>query len=54
MYGAGMGQPQVAGIAGSQKLARLIGLPFHNPGDSDDVILGAIAEASVPALLMSM
>ena len=32
-------------------LARLIGLPFD---DSDDVIRAAIADASVPALLMSM
>jgi 4-hydroxyacetophenone monooxygenase len=32
-------------------LGRLIGLPFEDP---DDVIRAAIAEASVPALLMSM
>jgi 4-hydroxyacetophenone monooxygenase len=31
--------------------ARLVGLPFH---DSDDTIRTAIADASVPALLMSM
>ena len=32
-------------------LAQLIGLPF---GDADEVIQAALAEASVPALLMSM
>ncbi|MGH3678057.1 MAG: flavin-containing monooxygenase [Mycobacterium sp.] len=37
--------------AADSDLAGLIGLPFD---DSDDVIRAAIAEASVPALLMSM
>src|ERR1700742_3111871 len=35
----------------STDFSRLLGLPFD---DSDDVIRAAIAEASVPALLMSM
>ncbi|MGH3265860.1 MAG: NAD(P)-binding protein, partial [Trebonia sp.] len=37
--------------AADADLARLIGVPFD---DADDVIRAAIAEASVPALLMSM
>lgn len=44
--------PHVTGAAvRDPELARLTGLPFD---DSDDVIRTAIAEASVPALLMSM
>jgi len=35
----------------ADEMARLIGLPFN---DSDDVIRAAVAEASVPSLLMSM
>ena len=35
----------------TDEMTRLIGLPFN---DSDDVIRAAVAEASVPSLLMSM
>jgi 4-hydroxyacetophenone monooxygenase len=39
------------GTAASTDMHRLLGLPFD---DSDDVIRAAVADASVPALLMSM
>jgi 4-hydroxyacetophenone monooxygenase len=39
------------GTASSTDMHRLLGLPFD---DSDDVIRAAVADASVPALLMSM
>lgn len=45
MYGKPMAYPVV------EKSDALLGLPFD---DSDDVIRAAVAEASVPALLMSM
>src|SRR6478609_7942491 len=40
-----------ASTSTSHDFGRLLGLPFD---DSDDAIWAAIAEASVPALLMSM
>ncbi|OBH49302.1 NAD(P)/FAD-dependent oxidoreductase [Mycobacterium sp. E2479] len=42
---------RTAPAAGDSGLGRLVGVPFHDP---DEVIRAAIAEASVPALLMSM
>jgi 4-hydroxyacetophenone monooxygenase len=52
MYGETMSHLSAAAArAASSELVQLIGLPFD---DSDDVIRAAIAEASVPALLMSM
>jgi 4-hydroxyacetophenone monooxygenase len=56
MYGGAMGYPTggaIAGAAGAPAPAgnALLGLSF---ADSDDVIRDAVAQASVPALLMSM
>src|ERR1700712_2587196 len=53
MYGEAMGHATVdtASSAVDDDMLRLIGLPFD---DGDDVIRAAVAEASVPALLMSM
>lgn len=44
------GMPPVTGVRDAE-LTRLTGLPF---ADGDDVIRAAVADASVPALLMSM
>ena len=49
MYGVAMADSTVA--PAPSDVARLIGLPFD---DDDEVIRAAVAEASVPALLMSM
>src|SRR5271163_492147 len=52
MYGGAMTHVRARGDAlAADEMARLIGLPFN---DSDDVIRAAVAEASVPSLLMSM
>ncbi len=46
-----MGHIAVDGAASQGEIDPLLGLPFNDP---DDVIRAAVAEASVPALLMSM
>jgi 4-hydroxyacetophenone monooxygenase len=52
MYGGAMTHVTARGDAlAADEMTRLIGLPFN---DSDDVIRAAVAEASVPSLLMSM